>query len=364
MTTLALLIPLLLIALVQWLMPSLTPPTLQFGVRVPGDRAGEPVIAAQRRLYRWGTAAVTALAVAGVFLLSGHAPAEPLAVVAAVVLFAALYVHAHRRVRAAKEAGDWFAGHRQTVVADTSLRTDPVRYPWLWAVPPLLLPAATIVTGAVRYPRMPDRIVTHYGAGGHADHIAAKSFGTVFGPLPAQVLLTALLLVLARVAVRSRAQLDAEDPNAGQRHRRYVTAISRTLLALAAVVNAGFLAAALVVWGVIDAPGTTVVLLGGVPPLLMAAVAVVITVRLGQNGSRLPLPSVRNGGAGTTVNRDDDRLYRLGLFYVNGDDPALFVPKRFGVGWTINFGRPLAWMLLAGVLALLLAAPVVGSSVG
>jgi uncharacterized membrane protein len=42
----------------------------------------------------------------------------------------------------------------------------------------------------------------------------------------------------------------------------------------------------------------------------------------------------------------------LGVFYFNPDDPALFVGKRFGVGFSSNFTRPLSWLLFAGVLVL------------
>lgn len=48
---------------------------------------------------------------------------------------------------------------------------------------------------------------------------------------------------------------------------------------------------------------------------------------------------------------DDDRFWRGGLVYVNRDDPALMVPRRFGLGWTLNFGNPGAAMFLVGVLA-------------
>ena len=40
---------------------------------------------------------------------------------------------------------------------------------------------------------------------------------------------------------------------------------------------------------------------------------------------------------------DDDRYWKLGIFYWNHDDASLFVPERFGIGWTINLGRPAAW---------------------
>ena len=42
-----------------------------------------------------------------------------------------------------------------------------------------------------------------------------------------------------------------------------------------------------------------------------------------------------------------------GLIYINREDPALLVPRRFGLGWALNFGNPRAAMLLAGVLALI-----------
>jgi uncharacterized membrane protein len=52
--------------------------------------------------------------------------------------------------------------------------------------------------------------------------------------------------------------------------------------------------------------------------------------------------------------------YRYGFFYVNPRDPRLWVPKRVGVGWTLNYGRPAAlWvtlLMLAAIPALFLAA--------
>ena len=39
-----------------------------------------------------------------------------------------------------------------------------------------------------------------------------------------------------------------------------------------------------------------------------------------------------------------------GLVYVNPADPRLVVPKRFGIGWTFNFAKPIAWVLLTVLL--------------
>ena len=47
-----------------------------------------------------------------------------------------------------------------------------------------------------------------------------------------------------------------------------------------------------------------------------------------------------------TGRRPPDDGYR-GIFYCNPDDPALLVPKRFGIGYTLNFGNPRSWVVLA-----------------
>lgn len=49
--------------------------------------------------------------------------------------------------------------------------------------------------------------------------------------------------------------------------------------------------------------------------------------------------------------RSPDSAWKLGLFYFNPADPALFVEKRFGVGYTVNFARPGAWAFIGGILA-------------
>jgi uncharacterized membrane protein len=42
-----------------------------------------------------------------------------------------------------------------------------------------------------------------------------------------------------------------------------------------------------------------------------------------------------------------------GIFYSNPDDPALFVPKRYGVGYTLNFGNRWSWVVLVLIFAML-----------
>ncbi len=50
-----------------------------------------------------------------------------------------------------------------------------------------------------------------------------------------------------------------------------------------------------------------------------------------------------------------DQCWKLGMFYFNPDDAALFVERRFGVGYTLNFGHSSAWICVALVLLIPIA---------
>jgi uncharacterized membrane protein len=57
-----------------------------------------------------------------------------------------------------------------------------------------------------------------------------------------------------------------------------------------------------------------------------------------------------------------DKNWKWGIFYSNPENPALFVRKRSGLGWTLNFANPWSWAVIAiiGVAVVLpLMAPLV-----
>lgn len=49
--------------------------------------------------------------------------------------------------------------------------------------------------------------------------------------------------------------------------------------------------------------------------------------------------------------------WRLRFLYFNPKNPWLFVPARAGLGWTLNFGRPLAIAVMAAMLSFGVVAP-------
>jgi uncharacterized membrane protein len=96
----------------------------------------------------------------------------------------------------------------------------------------------------------------------------------------------------------------------------------------------------------------------GLLPLafVFTLVVVLVLARLGQGGSRLAAAEKSSTTSAVPVgDRTPDRYWKLGVFYFNPDDSAIFVEKRFGLGYSLNFARPTTW----GIMALLLIAPLI-----
>ena len=95
-----------------------------------------------------------------------------------------------------------------------------------------------------------------------------------------------------------------------------------------------------------NAPSPWLLLLDGL--LIVLLVALLVPSRRARGGGSAPA----DGDAPAPIDRDDERHWLGGLIYNNPDDPHLLVPKRFGIGRSVNFGRPLGKLLLIGPLLL------------
>lgn len=101
-------------------------------------------------------------------------------------------------------------------------------------------------------------------------------------------------------------------------------------------------------------PNPAVVVLGN---LAFVAVITYVIIRTGQGGTKLAGSGQSFFDSGGEVSpigdRTPDRYWKAGMFYINPDDPAIMVEARFGIGYTLNLGQPLSWV----ILVLLVGAP-------
>lgn len=173
--------------------------------------------------------------------------------------------------------------------------------PYLMLVPP----AVALILLADQFPlRMP----VHWDAAGRPNGFFPRTPLALAFPL---LLLGGILLLFDAIAASSGR---TGPDSVGEGVRRLLGPI-RWVLALMAT------------------PAAFAPLWGPTPVLVGAAALVVVVVVQIARAPRLT-PSSTDG-------------WRGGLLYVNAADPRLLVPKRSGLGWTFNFARPLAWVLLA-----------------
>lgn len=335
-----------LVAALMGLMPRLVFPTVPFGVRIPLSRSQDPRVVAERKRYEWrvGVLGVVLLMVAIGSMWIGWPYGQAGALLALTLGGWALYYLSHRSLSQIKTREHWFSEGRQALVASAQPR-------WSWPDLPswILLGvcgAVIVATASIGLWRLPDlsgelRYAWPLSLGVWS--VSADVMG-VFLPVILQLVATALLAAFAWIRQRGAQPIDVEDPEGSQRYQRLnVQIVQGLILSLAAGLDGAFLIAALNGWGVplIDGEASKTLIVAPVVGWLILAPMLLLALQGGSGQA--------SGNPGF-LNRDDDSAWKLGSFYFNPHDPALMVNKRFGIGRTLNFGHPLAWVIVAGLL--------------
>lgn len=208
-------------------------------------------------------------------------------------------------------------------------------------VGPFLIIAAAATFLALRYDSLPARIPMHYNAAGEVDRFADKSIGSVFGLLLVAVLVCVMLATIAWSMGRGMKRSRATGP-AAQREAAMLSLATSILLLVQYLIAALFSSIAVVIVLPPEQAGQWVMVLAlaGVVGLMVVVIGMLLRYQ-----NLPPAPAAEPVGDGTP-----DSRWKWGMIYYNPDDPALWVEKRFGIGYTTNMARPAAWVLLGGIL--------------
>jgi uncharacterized membrane protein len=352
-------------ATLSWLMPSLTRRDLLFGVTVTPNARALPAGRSIIRRYRLQVLGVALLFALVLVLLAVFAPDAwwlsgwlSLVVLATVLLMSVPYLLAYRASRVLQVASqDGRAAAEPASSPEAELR--PRRYadyiPLVWEALPLAIIAATAIYLATSYAAAPAIIPVHFDITGNPNAYAQKTIGSYFLLVWVQLGLEVLLTGMTLLIVGSKALPGRAENRFRRWWLRYLFGMKVLTLAFLGVL--ALLVAETAQTGS-AAPIARVLPLTLAYVLVLLLGAVVLAIRTGQGGSRLGSP------AETAVDRIDDRYWKLGAIYVNPEDPSLFVEKRFGVGWTINFGNRWGVIAICMLLAVAILLPLVRNIVG
>ena len=220
---------------------------------------------------------------------------------------------------------------------------------WGQAGPFAVLGAAALWLG-FHWQSIPARFPIHWQLNGTPNGWATRSPWGVFGALGISALTCLFLLIVSWGIVRWSRRVHASGPQS-EAERRF-----RWMILILILVSE-YMVAAISAWlSLSPLTGTASPTQTGSVILLVSlaalAVLVVALMRIGQGGSRTV--NAAEQPEKPVGDRSEDHFWKAGLFYVNSNDPAIFVEKRFGIGYTLNFGH--RWVRGALVVIALLVA--------
>ena len=250
----------------------------------------------------------------------------------------AAFVAANRRTlafKASKGNDPNLVSSRITVDTSVSEKQAVVSSAWLLFLLPI--PLVTLAIALWGYGSMPDLLPTHYSFA-EADAWLPKSWRVVLMPVITQVGLGLILFLTALFTRRAPASVrgNPEAAPGSVRYRRYMVLL---LVFLGCIMELLFLIIVIGYFSTISTLWFNILTAFCILSLVLLFWLFIRFVR-------------RKTPSGPIF--DDDAKWVLGMFYFSRSDPSLFVEKRSGIGYTVNFARPGAWIIMAVIAVVII----------
>ncbi|WP_334074685.1 MULTISPECIES: DUF1648 domain-containing protein [Paenibacillus] len=342
-------------------MPYLTRETISFGVTVNEETYRSEPLRRMRRAY-----ATLSLSLYAVLFLAcllgvlrfGGAEAQftifaigiGIMVVISIVLNIVFHLNMKKRLPSLPST----PAEKSKVVIDTGFRRNKLTWSNAWFLVHAAIIAGCVLLTLANYDAIPDQIAMKFDFAGNVTRFADKTMLTALFPNFMQVVMTLLFLFINWSINHSKQQTYAGDP---ERSVRQSTLFRRnwslyTLISGLAMV----LLFSFIQLNMLYPMDTDLIMLVSLAvPVFIVLFAAILSFITGQGGSRLG----RKQGPSAVQPANDDRYWKLGGLYYNPQDPSIFVEKRMGIGWTLNFAHPVGWIILGGVLIVIAVAAII-----
>ncbi|MED3794764.1 DUF1648 domain-containing protein [Niallia alba] len=345
-------IMLLITVLFEAAIPFLIRKTVVFGVSVPSTQIKHPQISTYKKRYSLFVIIPSILSIVAycIWQAANNIQADQVAIIGTSLLFGmlfwslSLYFYFHGKMLWLKRDNKWEEQLKEVNVTELGVRQKDEMLPWYVFIIPMIITVGFLLFTITQYHILPAEIPVHWGPDGKPDRFTTKT------PLSAVTLLLVLLtmqimfLGINIATKKSGIKMIANNKQASKhrqlKYRKYsswfsfLTSIAVTvlfiLLQLTTLYNNIFSDYLLFLIPILI---TVLILIG----------TILFTIKVerlnrGLDGKEHPTQEISSF--------DTDSYWKGGLFYFNKNDPSIFVEKRFGIGWTLNFANPIGYVII------------------
>lgn len=348
-----------LLAFVDYNMQKFTSKKVFYGVNIPEKYRDFEELKQIDKSYKRGilisTAAILILQIAlslyANFTLSEnlYLAAVTIPIILTVVLYYLIYYNSYKKVLIFKEKyistinSELKSEKTQILDVDFIHERDKLvkKYSLIYIIP-ILLVVASSVYSFINYDKIPEMMPTHFNFQGIADGFTVKTKTSFFAQIGMQIVVMLLVYFSSVYSLKARVKIDKSNSKSDIAHTiKYLSHLASEsfflLLAMALLFSS-------ISFGLVNQKInqmlvilSTVILLASIAPLLYTS---------------YKLKKGNYSDVSYTVD-DDDKYWLLGCLYYNPNDPAAFVQKRFGIGWTINLGSNKGKLMVACIVLML-----------
>ncbi len=238
------------------------------------------------------------------------------------------------------------------LTVDSQTRTKQKILSILWFLPSTLLVLVHFIIALLRFGNLPASIPLSFDLSGNIIVYTEKTMLSVLRFPAISLFLLITLFGIFFVIKTSKQQLSVQSPKKSKiqdilfrkRWTLFFTILTPLMIIYNIILSLQYLL-------IININGWLFFIVSLVMPILIAVGGLILAIYTKQSGSRINVDIKERMIKMIAV--DDNKYWKLGLFYFNPQDPSIFLEKRMGIGWTINFGNPIAVGGFIGILSLL-----------
>lgn len=342
----------------QIFVPYIVRETIVFGVTVPEQNVKHPALAIAKKRYAQTVglfgALILMIMVVFYWLLAPSESVQGILLLSCLFGMLAvsmvLYWFNHQQIMKLKMREQWGMNIKQVRAVDLTARSRDEILPWPFYVVPIGVTVFLIIFTILHYDQIPNAIAVHWGPSGAADAWQEKSYFTAIA-LPLIMLMMQCMMwgtadSIKRSAIRLAINRQQESLESELKTRKFmswnIALVSYSLTGLLTMLQLSNIYPSM-------ADGKKLL------PFFMTFLILIIGSVLVYAWKKRQLRvHYKDNVVSEVMDIDEDRYWKGGLIYMNRQDPSVFVEKRFGVGWTMNFANPRGYIVIGLPLLILL----------